>query len=119
LSSYFSVVDQEEGLLVDNGTLCVTPMVMLVSHYPISSFPSQGMEEEAMGKDMNVDHFVNEENMGTHDMNSSSPMDNLELVFFNLNCPSTINSPSLTNIDNECFPTIVDHLLNFLFSKLL
>jgi hypothetical protein len=48
-------------------------MVMSGSHYPISYFPSQGMEEEAMGKDMNVDHFVNEENMDTHDMNFPHP----------------------------------------------
>jgi hypothetical protein len=105
-SSYFSVVDQEEGFPIDNGTLWVTLMVMSGSHYPISSFPSQGMEEEAMGKDTNVDHFVNEENIDTHDMNPSSPMDNLELIYFDLNCPVVINSPSSTDIDQECFPTV-------------
>jgi hypothetical protein len=102
-SSYFFVVDQEEGFPVDNGTLRVTPMVMSGSHYPISSFPSQEMEEEAMGKDLNVDHFVNEENMDTHEMNSSSPMDNLELVPFDLDCPIVINSPSLTDKRSRMF----------------
>jgi hypothetical protein len=105
-SSYFFVVDQEEGFPVDNGTLRVTPMVMSGSHYPISSFPSQEMEEEAMEKNLNVDHFVNEENLDTHEMNSSSPMDNLELVYFDLDCPVVTNSPSITDIDQECFPTI-------------
>jgi hypothetical protein len=108
-SSYFFVVDQEEGFPVDNGTLWVTPMVMSGSHYPISSFPSQEMEEEAMEENLNVDHFVNEENLDTHEMNSSSPMDNLELVPFDLDCPVVTNSPSITDIEQECFP-IVDGL---------
>jgi hypothetical protein len=92
-SSYFSVVDQEEDFPIDNGTLRVTPMVMSGSHYPISSFSSQEMEEEAMEKTLNVDHFVNEENMDTHEMNSSSPMDNLELIPLDLDCPDVTNSP--------------------------
>jgi hypothetical protein len=49
-SSYFFVVDQEEGFPVDNGTLHVTLMVMSGSPYPISSFLSQEMEEEVMEK---------------------------------------------------------------------
>jgi hypothetical protein len=63
-------------------------MVMSGSHYPISYFPSQGMEEGAMEKNLKADHFVNEENMDTHEINSSSPMDNLELVplDFGLSC---------------------------------
>jgi len=85
LSLDFSIDNQEEGFSVDNWTTQVTPMVMLSSHYPTSSFPSQEMEEEYMGKDMNVYHFVNEENLHSHDMNPSSPMDNLELVPFDLN----------------------------------
>jgi hypothetical protein len=66
LSSNFYVASQEEIFHVNNGTLWVTSMVMSGSHYPISYFPSQWMEEEAMGKNLNVDHFINEENMGTH-----------------------------------------------------
>jgi hypothetical protein len=80
-------------------------MVMSGSHYPISSSPSQEMEEEAMGKDMNVDHFVNKENIDKLNMNPSSPMDILELVSFDLDCPVVINSPSLIDIEQECFPT--------------
>jgi hypothetical protein len=74
-SSDFSVVDQEEGFHVDNGTLQVTLMVMSSSHYPISFFISQEKEEEAMGKYLDADHFVNEENIDTCEMNSSSPME--------------------------------------------
>jgi hypothetical protein len=54
----------------------VTPMVMSGSHYPLSSFPSQEMEEGAMEKNLKVDHFVNEENLDTLKMNPSSHMDN-------------------------------------------
>jgi hypothetical protein len=32
-------------------------------------------------------------------------MDNLELVYVDLNCPVVINSPSSTDIEQECFPT--------------
>jgi hypothetical protein len=32
-SSYFSIANQEEGLSTDNGTLQVTPMVILGSHF--------------------------------------------------------------------------------------
>jgi hypothetical protein len=38
---YFFVVVQEEDFPIDNGTLQVTPMVMLRSHCPLSYFPSQ------------------------------------------------------------------------------
>jgi hypothetical protein len=48
-------------------------MVMSGSHYPISSFPSQGMEEEAMGKNLNADHFVNKKILDIHEINISSP----------------------------------------------
>jgi hypothetical protein len=44
------------------------------------------MEEEAMGKH-EFDHFVNEENLDTHEMNSSSPMDNWKLIYVDLDCP--------------------------------
>ena len=64
-SSNFLVADQEKVFPVDNGTLWVPPMVMSGSHYPISYFPSQGMEEETMRKYMNADHFINKENMDT------------------------------------------------------
>jgi hypothetical protein len=57
------------------------------------------MEEGAMGKDLNVDHVVNRENLDTHGMNSSSPMDNLELVPFDLNCHVVTSSPSITDIE--------------------
>ena len=56
-----------------------------------------------MGKDLNVDHVVNRENLDTHGMNSSSPMDNLELVPFDLNSFVVINYPHLTELDQECF----------------
>jgi hypothetical protein len=65
------------------------------------------MEKEVMEKDMIYDHFVNEENMDTHDMNPSSPLDNLELVPFYLNCYSIINSPISTKIDQACFLIVV------------
>jgi len=52
-----------------------------------------------MGKDLNVDHVVNRENLDTHGMNSSSPMDNLELVPFDLNCHVVTSSPSITDIE--------------------
>jgi hypothetical protein len=55
---------------------------------------------------MNDDHFVNGENMDTHGMNPSSPRDNFKLVYFNLNFLIVINSPSLTQTDQECFPTV-------------
>jgi hypothetical protein len=96
---YFFVADQEKGFSIDNGTLRVTPMFFSSSHYPISSLLSQEMEEEAMGKDLNDDHFVNEGNMDTHRMNSSSPMYNLELVSFVVDCPIVINYPSSIDID--------------------
>jgi hypothetical protein len=41
----------------------------------------------------------------THEMNSSSPMDNLELVPFDLNSPIVMNSPSIIDLEKECFPT--------------
>jgi hypothetical protein len=82
-------------------------MVMSGSHYPISSFPSQEMEEEAMEKDMNVDQSINEENMDTHNMKPSSPMDKVELIYVDLSCSVVIISPSLTEIDQECFPIVV------------
>jgi hypothetical protein len=81
-------------------------MVMLGSHYPISSFPSQEMDKEFMKKTLNVDHFFNEENLDTHEMNSYSPMDNLKLIPLDSNCFVVTNSPCLTEIDKECFPTI-------------
>jgi hypothetical protein len=49
-NSYFFVANQEEGFSVDNGTLRVTPMVMSGSHYSISPFSSQEMEEELWRK---------------------------------------------------------------------
>jgi hypothetical protein len=64
------------------------------------------MEEGAMEKNLKVDHFVNEENMDTHEMNSSSPMDNLELVPLDLDCPVVTNSPCITDIEQECFPIV-------------
>jgi hypothetical protein len=94
-SSDFFVANQEEGFSTNNGTLRVTTMAMSGSHYPISSFPEPGMEDESMRKYNNADNFVNKENMDAHDMNSSSPIDYLELVSFNLNCLVVINSPSL------------------------
>jgi len=36
-------------------------------------------------------------------MNSSSRMDNLELVPFDLDCPVVTNSPCITDIEQECF----------------
>jgi hypothetical protein len=98
-SSIFFVVSQEEDFPVDNGTLQVTSMVMLGSHYPISYFPSQGIKEEANNKDMKADHFVNKENMDTHETNSSSPMDKVELIYVDLNCHVVTNSPSITDIE--------------------
>lgn len=68
-SSYFFVAAQEEGFHADNETLWVTLMVMSGFHYPISIFPSQGMEEEAMGKNLNVDHFVNKRILDIHEIN--------------------------------------------------
>jgi hypothetical protein len=81
-------------------------MVVSSSHYPISSFPSQGMEEESMGKYVNVNHFVNEENVNTLNMITSSSMDKMELVSFDLNCFVVINPPSLNKLEKECFPTV-------------
>jgi hypothetical protein len=52
-------------------------------------------------------------------MNPSSPMDNLELVSFDLNCPVVINSPSLTKIDQECFPTVCGLFIETSCSKIL
>ena len=45
--------------------------------------------------------------MDTHDMNPSSPMDNLDFVSFDLNCSVVINSPRLTKIDQEYFSIVV------------
>jgi hypothetical protein len=81
-------------------------MVISSSHCPISSFPSRGMEEKAMERNLNADHFINEENMDIHETNISSPINNLELVHFDLNCPAAINSHCLTKIDQERFPTV-------------
>jgi hypothetical protein len=78
-----------------------------VYHYPISCFPSQGLEEEFMGENLNVDHFVNEENLDTHEINSSSPVDNFELVPLILDCLAVTNSPCIDDIDQECFSTTI------------
>jgi hypothetical protein len=77
------------------------------------------MEEEATGKDINDDNFVNEENMDTHDINLSSPMDNLELVSFDLDSYATINSPSLTEMNKNVFLLLVDYLVKHLVLKVL
>jgi hypothetical protein len=111
LSSIVFVAEQEEGLSIDNGTLWVTPMVMSYSHYPISSFPSKEMEEESMEQNMNVDQSVNEENMDPHDMNPSSPIDKVELIYVYLSCFVVLISPSLTMIDQECFPIVVESFI--------
>jgi len=87
-------------------------MVMSGSHYPTSSFPSQEIKEEAMGKYLNADNFVNEENLDTHDMNPSSFMGNLEFSPVNLDIFVAIHSLSLTNMDQECFS-----IVGGLFSK--
>jgi hypothetical protein len=70
-SLYFSIANQEEGCFAKNGILQVTLMVMSRSHYPISYFPLQEMEEEAMEKHMNVDQSINEEDIDTHNMKTS------------------------------------------------
>jgi hypothetical protein len=41
LTSYFSIVDTEEGFPVDNETLQLTPMVMLDSHFSILYLTSE------------------------------------------------------------------------------
>ena len=74
-------------------------MVMSGSHCPISYFSSQEMEEGDIEKNLNADHFVNEENMDTHEINSFSPMDNLELVPLDLDCPTVTNSSCITDIE--------------------
>ena len=84
-------------------------MVMLGSHYSISYFPSQEIKYEATWIDLKANDFVNEEYLDTHEMNSSSPMDNLELVPFDLDCPVVANSPCITDIKQDFFP-IVDGL---------
>jgi hypothetical protein len=81
-------------------------MVMSGSHYHNSYFPSWEMEEEDMEQDMNVDQSINEENMDTHNMIPSSPMDKMELISIDLSCYVVITSPSLTKIDHECFPIV-------------
>jgi hypothetical protein len=98
-SSYFSVVDQEEAFSSDNETLQVTLMVMLGSHYHISYFSSQEIEEKAMEGSLNVDHFINEENMYIHEMNLSSPINKMELVYVDLDFPVVINSLDSTDIE--------------------
>jgi hypothetical protein len=106
MNSYFSVADQEDGFSVDNGTLQVISMVISGSHYRVSYFPSQEMEEEAMEQNMNADHSVNEENMDTHVMNPSSPMNKEELIFADMSCVSILISPILTKIDQDYFPIV-------------
>jgi hypothetical protein len=59
-----------------------------------------------MGKDMNVDHFLNEENLDKLNMNPFSPMDIFELVYYDLDCPVIINYPSSIDIEKDCFPTV-------------
>jgi len=59
-----------------------------------------------MGKDMNADNFVNEENADIFKMNSSSYMDNLKLIYHDLDCPDVSNSSSSTDIEQYCFPIV-------------
>jgi hypothetical protein len=97
-SSNFSVVDQEEGFPFDNGTHRVTLMVMLGYYFPISYFSSQGMEEKAMEQNLNADNFVNEENLDTREMNSSSPMENLKSIPVDIFFSTVTNSLDITDI---------------------
>jgi hypothetical protein len=55
---------------------------------------------------MNVDQSINEENMETHNMIPSSPMDKMESIYVDLSCYVVITSLSLTDIDQECFPIV-------------
>jgi hypothetical protein len=118
-SSYFCVASQEEDFPVDNGTLRVTPMVMSSSHYPLSSFPSQQMEEGAMEKKLKVGHFVNEETLDTLKMNPSSHMDNSKLIYDDLDCPDILNSSSSSDIEQDFFVLTIGHLLKPLVLMIL
>jgi hypothetical protein len=62
------------------------------------------MEEEDMEKNLKADHFVNEENIDTLKMNSFSHLDNLKLIYVDLDCPDVSNSPSSSEIEKYCFP---------------
>jgi hypothetical protein len=55
------------------------------------------------GENLNADHFVNEENLDTLKMNSSSHMDNLKLIYVDLDCPDVSNSPSSSDIEQKFF----------------
>ena len=57
-----------------------------------------------MERNLNYVHLVNEENIETNEMNSSSPMDNLELVPLDLDCPTITNYACITDMEIECFP---------------
>ena len=92
-------------------------MVMSGSHYHISSFPSRETKEGAMEKNLKADHFVNEENLDTHEINSSSPMDNLESVPLVLDCLVVTNFPCIVDIDQECFPTASGSFIENSFSN--
>jgi hypothetical protein len=58
------------------------------------------MEEEAMDTKFNAYHSISEENLNTHIMIPSSPIDKLELIYDDWNCYAIINSLSLTKIDH-------------------
>jgi len=62
------------------------------------------MEEGAMEQKLKDDNSVNEEYLDTHEMNYSSPMDNLELVPLDLDCPIVTSYPCITDIEKSFFP---------------
>jgi hypothetical protein len=78
-------------------------MVMSGLHCPISYFLSQEMEGD-MEKKFEADHFFNEENLDTHVMSSPSHVDNLKLIYVDLDCPAISNYPSSSDIEQDYFP---------------
>jgi len=57
-----------------------------------------------MEKKLKDGHFFNEENLDTLKMNSSSHMDNLKLIYVDLDCPNVSNYLSSSDIEKYCFP---------------
>jgi hypothetical protein len=56
------------------------------------------MEEGIMEQNLKVEHFVNEENMNALNMIPVSPLDKVELIHVDLDCPVVTYSSCMTNI---------------------
>jgi hypothetical protein len=68
-------------------------------------------------KNLKIDHLVNEENMDTHEMNSSSPMDNLKSIPIDLNFFAIKTFPHITDIEQEFFLTVNEPFIKTSCSK--